>query len=61
MLDIVGKERPLLFDPRVAIQMIDSQRIERFGENKNDIEPKAECVCGMCLSDGSESDEMSLG
>ena len=61
MLDIVATDQPLLHDPRVADQTMHRWYIEHFGENEKEIEAKAECVCGSCLSDGSESDEMSLG
>ena len=53
MLDIVGTERPLLFDPRVFIQTIECQSNE-LQELVKQIEAEED------LPDGSESDEMSL-
>ena len=63
MLDIVATERPLILDPRVAVQIIDANKRklkERMAELEKETETKEECVCGSCLSDGSDSDEVSL-
>ena len=53
MLDIIGTERPLLFDPRVFIQT-GERRLNMLREIVEEI--KAEGY----LLDGSESDELSL-
>ena len=108
MLDIIGTERPLLFDPRVFVQtgerhlnmlreiveeikaegyLLDGSESDELSldgsesslfydwskhipseyelmldkwANEKETEGKAECLCGMCSSDGSECDEMSL-
>ena len=108
MLDIIGTERPLLFDPRVFVQtherrlnmcreivegyesegyLLDGSESDELSldgsesslfydwskhipseyelmldkwANEKETEGKAECLCGMCLSDDSECDEMSL-
>ena len=55
MLDIVGTERPLLFDPRAMIQMIERRcNLSELREVVKEIEAEED------LSDGNESDEMSL-
>ena len=48
MLDIVATERPLIFDPRVAVQIIDANKRklkERMAELEKETETKEECVC----------------